>query len=173
MRDGDYLTIHGARDEGDRGWSWVRRLNEQRALADRVGRYAVNDEPRRDDSHCGRQLGMGMLARLFTLGDTFHYAGGLQALAPSGPEAEAFACRSRGWAALPDDWRGDHTAAGDPGSPVRSFGDAVRIDASVNGRLGYVAVIGATPQSRIDWNDGWTRELILDESGAHLYRLSR
>ena len=173
MRDGDYLTIHGARDDGDGGWRWVRRLNAQRALADRVGRWAINDEPKRDDLDCGRQFAAGMLARLFSLGDTFHYAGGLQALAPGGPEAAAFVRRSRGWAAVPQDWKGEYLAAGSPGSPVGSFVDAVSVDASLDGRMGYVAVLGATPRSRIAWNEGWRRELIVDEGGAQLYRVSR
>ncbi len=173
MRDGDYLTIHGARDDGDDGWRWVRHSNEQRALADRVERWAVNDEPRRDDLACGRQLGMGLLARLFSLGDTFHFAGGLQAQPPSGAEAQAFACRARGWAAVPDDWWGQYANAGFTTSPVKSFAGAVRIYASVNGGRAYVLVLGATASLRIDWNEGWQRELVLNEDGAQLYRVTR
>ncbi len=170
MKDGDFLTIHGARNDG---WGWVRRLDPQRELAERVSRWAVNDEPRRDDLDCGRQLAMGMLARLFSLGDTFHVASGLQALPPSATEARAFTCRSRGWAALPDDWRGDHMDAGTPRGPVQSFNGNVTVYASVEGDRGYVVVLGAPPSIRIDWNDGWNRELIIDESGAQLYRVSR
>jgi hypothetical protein len=173
MQDGDYLTIHGARDDGENGWAWVRRLTEQRALADRVGKFGVNDEPRRDDLHCGRQFGMGVLARLFSLGDTFHYAGGLQAQAPAGPEAQAFGCRARGWAAIPNDWRGEHKESGASGSPVRAFEGAVSVSSSVKDGSGYTLVLDGTPATRIVWNDGWSRELIADESGAQLYRVSR
>jgi len=173
MQDGDYLTIHGARDDGDGGWRFVRHTNEQRALADRVGKYAVNDEPRRDDLDCGRQVGMALLARLFSLGDTFHFAGGLQAKPPGGAEAAAFACRARGWAAVPDDWWGDYKNAGFVGSPVKSFDGAVRVYSSVNGGRAYTLVLGATPATRIDWNDGWNRELVLDAGGAQLWRLTR
>lgn len=173
MQDGDYLTIHGARDDGDDGWRWVRHSNEQRALADRVGKYAVNDEPRRDDLACGRQLGMALLARLFSLGDTFHFAAGLQAQPPNGAEAAAFACRARGWTAVPDDWWGDYKNAGFVGSPVKSFAGAVRIYASVNGGRAYVLVLGASGATRIDWAEGWNRTLGLDEGGAQLWRLER
>ncbi len=173
MQDGDYLTIHGARDDGDDGWRWVRHSNEQRALADRVGKYAVNDEPRRDDLACGRQLGMALLARIFSLGDTFHFAAGLQAQPPTGAEAAAFACRARGWAAVPDDWWGDYKNAGFVGSPVKSFDGAVRIYASVNGGRAYVLVLGASGATRIDWNDGWLRTLVLTEDGAQLWSVTR
>ncbi len=173
MRDGDYLTIHGARDDGDDGWRWVRHSNEQRALADRVERWTVNDEPRRDDLDCGRQVGMGLLARLFSLGDTFHFAGGLQAKPPEGAEAAAFSCRALGWAAVPDDWWGSYANAGFVNSPVKSFDGAVRVYASVNGGRAYVLVLGATASTRIDWNEGFSRELVLNESGAQLYRVNR
>jgi hypothetical protein len=49
MRLGDYLTVHGDRANGDFGWRWVRHTKEQRDLSERVNRYCVNDEPRRDD----------------------------------------------------------------------------------------------------------------------------
>lgn len=173
MRDGDYLTIHGSREDGDGGWRWVRHSNEQRALADRVNRWAVNDEPMRADLDCGRQVGMALLTRLFSLGDTFHSAAALQAQPFSGGEAQAFACRARGWAAVPDYWWGRYYNAGFIGGPVKSFDGAVRVYASVNGGLAYVLVLGATPALRIDWNDGWTRDLVVNESGAQLWEVRR
>jgi len=173
MQDGDYLTIHGARDDGDGGWRFVRHTNEQRALADRLGKYANNQEPRRDDLDCGRQIGLALLTRLFSLGDTFHYAGGLQSQPPTGAEAAAFQCRARGWAAVPDDWWGEYKNAGFVGSPVKSFDGAVRVYSSVNGGRAYTLVLGATPSTRIDWNEGWLRELVINESGAQLYAVKR
>ncbi len=174
MQDGDYLTIHGARDDGDGGWRFVRHTNEQRALADRLGKYAVNDEPRRDDLDCARQIGMAMLARLFSLGDTFHYADGLHAKPPGGAEAAAFTCRARGWAAVPDDWWGDYRNAGFVGSPVKSFDGAVRVYSSVNGGRGYTLVLGAGLNLRIDWAPDWpSRDLVINESGAQLWKVSR
>lgn len=173
MRDGDFLTIHGARTDGDGGWRWVRHANEQRALADAVDRWAVNDEPRRDDLDCGRQIGVALLARLFSLGDTFHSKNGLFAMPLEGAEATALACRAKGWAAVPDDWWGQYYNAGFAGSPVKSFAGAVRVYASVNGGRALVLVLGASGATRIDWADGWNRTLALDEGGAQLWRLER
>ena len=68
FREGDYLTIHGARGDGDAGnWRWVRRTAEQRALGDWLGRYPVNDEPRRDDLACDKHLGLALLTRMFRM----------------------------------------------------------------------------------------------------------
>lgn len=174
MRDGDYLTIHGSRDDGDGGWRWVRHSNEQRALADVVNRWAVNDEPMRADLDCGRQIGMALLTRLFSLGDTFHSAAGLQAQPFGSGEAAAFACRARGWAAVPDDWRGDYKNTGFVGSPVKSFDGAVRVYSSVNGGRAYTLVLGATPALRIAWDANWpTRQRVLADSGAELWRVER
>lgn len=184
MRDGDFLTIHGARDDGDEGWRWVRHTNEQRALADRVDRWAINDEPRRDDLDCGRQVGIALLARLFSLGDTFHSKSGLFAIPFSDgdpsrtddDEATAFACRARGWAAVPTAWRGRYLNAGFAGSPVKGFAGAVRVYSSVSladGNQAYTLVLGATPALRIDWAPDWSRELVVNESGAQLWRLTR
>ncbi len=176
MRDGDYLTIHGARDDGDEGWRWVRHTNEQRALADRVDRWAINDEPRRDDLDCGRQVGIALLARLFSLGDTFHARAGLFAQPFEGAEAAAFACRARGWAAVPTAWRGRYLNAGFVGSPVRGFSGAVRVYSSVSltdGDQAYTLVLGATPALRIEWADGWSRERVLEAGGAQLWRVWR
>ena len=174
MRDGDYLTVHGSREDGDDGWRWVRHSNEQRAMADAVSRWVVNDEPMRADLDCGRQTGMALLTRLFSLGDTFHSAAGLQAQPFTGGEAQAFACRVKGWQAVPDDWQGRYYNTGFVGSPVKSFDGAVRAYSSVNGGQAYTLVLGATPGLRIDWNDGWTsRQRVLSESGAELWRVER
>lgn len=174
MQDGDYLTIHGDRSESDGPWRPIRHTNEQRALADRLGKWVVNDEPARSNLSCDWHMGMAMLTRLFSLGDTFHFAAGLQAQPPSGAEAAAFACRGRGWAAVPDDWQGDYRNTGFVGSPVKSFDGAVRIYSSVNSGQAYTLVLGATPALRIDWAPDWpNREQLINESGAQLYRVSQ
>jgi len=174
MQDGDFLTIHGDRSESDGPWRPVRHTNEQRAMADRLSKWVVNDEPARSNLSCDWQLGMALLTRLFSLGDTFHSAAGLQAQPFTGVEAAAFACRARGWAAVPDDWWGDYKNAGFVGSPVKSLDGAVRVYSSVNGGRAYTLVLGATPSTRIDWAPDWpNRELIINESGAQLWRVWR
>src|SRR5207249_4132796 len=97
LRAGDYLCIHGARTDGDSGWRWVRHTNEQRVLSERIDKPAVNDEPKRDDLAADKHLGLALLCRLFGLGDTFHFAGGLQAQIPAGAELTAFEARRHGW----------------------------------------------------------------------------
>lgn len=174
MQDGDYLTIHGDRSESDGPWRPIRHTNEQRAMADRLGKWVVNDEPARSNLSCDWHLGMALLTRLFSLGDTFHSAAGLQAQPFTGGEAQAFACRARGWQAVPDDWQGRYYNAGFAGSPVKSFDGAVRAYSSVNGGRAYTLVLGATPSLRIDWAPDWpNRELIINERGAQLYAVSR
>lgn len=174
MKGGDLLTIHGDRSEGGEGkWRPLRHTNEQRALSDRLGLYDVNDEPSRSYMDCDWQIGMGVLTRMFDLGDTAHDQAGLFALPATGLEAQGLACRARGWAAIPDDWQGSYMNAGFAGSPVKSFDGAVRVYSSVNGGRGYSLVLGATGGLRIDWNDGWRNELVLSEGGAALFRVTR
>lgn len=184
FKSGDYLTIHGARANGDeikgdaKGWRWVRHTNEQRALADRVGRYAVNDEPRRDDVACDKQLGVALLTRMFSIGDTFHSWGGLFAIPPAqsqvAGEAEAFQCRARGWGLVPDDWFGSYLNAGMVGSPVKGFTSAVRVYSSVRGSEGLTLALGAEPSVSIEWDSAWTRrDLILSEGAVRFYKVSR
>jgi len=173
FRDGDFLTIHGDRMDGDNGWRWVRHTNDQRALAERVNRWAVNDEPKRDDLSCDKQIAMGALQRMASLGDLFHYRDGLQAIAPQGAERDAFVCRARGWAAIPDDWRGSYQNAGFSGSPVEKFEGALRAYSSVNGSTAYTLVMDGA-QARITWRDDWpSRTLVLAEGGTQLWRVTR
>lgn len=174
FRDGDYLTIHGDRsEEGDGVWRPLRHTNEQRALADRLGTFAWNDEPTRSIFACDWQVGMGLLTRLFSLGDTFHSRSGLFALPFDAAERAALDCRGRGWAAIPDDWVGQYFNAGFVGSPVKSFDGAVRVYSSVRGTQGYTLVIGAQPHLWIDWADGWSRTRVLAEGAVQLWQVSR
>jgi hypothetical protein len=173
LKDGDYLTIHGDRADGDEGWRWVRHTNEQRVLGDRVGNYPWNDEPRRDDLGCDKHLALGALTQMFRIGDTFHYGNGRYAQLPDAAELRAFQCRARGWGLIPDGWSGGYMNAGFAGSPVKGFANAVRIYSSVNGNQAYSLVLGAN-QVQIEWNPDWPqRELIVSEGGAQLWKVRR
>lgn len=174
FKDGDLLTIHGSRDDGDNGWRWVRHTNEQRALGDRLNKHPVNDEPKRNDLAPDRHLGIAILCRMFRISDTAHFGFGLQCLAPTGAELVAFQARARGWAAIPDDWWGEYKNAGFVNSPVKSFDGAVRIYSSVNGNQAYSLVLGAESGLRIHWSDEWPlRDLVLVDDGCRLYKVSR
>ena len=173
FEDGDYLTVHGDRsEEGDGAWRPVRHTNEQRALADRLRTYVWNDEPARKHMACDWQLGMGLLARLFRLGDTFHFQNGLFALPPEGLEKQGFDCRARAWTLIPEDWYGQYFNAGFAGSPVKSFSNALRAYSSVNGSTGYTLVLDARGITTVEWN--WpVRTLVLWENGVQLWRVAR
>lgn len=171
FKDGDLLTIHGARDGGSDGWRWVRHTNEQRALADRLGKYVVNDEPRRDDLSPDKHLGLALLCRLFSLGDTFHFKGGLQCEVAQGEERTAFEARVRGWQAIPPAWQGEYKNAGHTNSPVKGFSggsENTRVYSSIAGDRGYTLVLAHTPTLVIEWT--WpTHDLILREGDCALY----
>lgn len=175
LKDGDFLTIHGDRQDGDAGWRWVRHTNEQRVLSERIGKPAVNDEPKRDDLSPDKHLAMALLCRLYGLGDTFHSAAGLQAQIPVGDELAAFLARRRGWLAIPPDFVGGYKNAGHFDSPVEHFALAVRAYSSIRGSDGYTLVFGigrGGPQ--IGWSPRWPRrELVLSEGATQLYRVSR
>jgi hypothetical protein len=172
-QDGDYLTIHGDRADGDHGWRWIRHTNEQRALAERVRKFAVNDEPNRDDLAADKQTAIAVLCMLFGLGDTFHFAAGLQAAVPTGSEAAAFEARVRGWRLVPADWSGSYRNAGFVDSPVKGIAGAVRAYSSVAGDHGYTLILGADGE-RVEWNPDWpTRDLLLSDGGLRVYRVRR
>jgi len=181
FEDGDLLTIHGDRSNGDqipggdeKGWRWVRHSNEQRAYGDRVRKYPINDECRRDDLAVDKHLAMAILCRMSSMGDTFHYGGGLRCLPPAGAELLAYDARQRGWALIPNDWTGQYMNAGAVGSPVKSFTNAVRVYSNINAGQGYSLVLGASAGLQIDWADAWpTRDLVISEGACQLWRVTQ
>lgn len=171
---GDFIVVHGDRADGDGGWRWVRHTNEQRVLSEETRQFVVNNEPKRDDLSADKHLAMALLCRLHGLGDTFHYAGGLQAQIPTGAELTAFEARRRGWTAIPDEFVGRYTNAGFPDSPVKSFRDAVRAYSSVRVRDGYTLVFGFQPAPQIEWSDNWpTRVRRFVDGGTQLWQVVR
>lgn len=180
MQAGDFLTVHGDRANGDFGWRWVRHTKEQRDLSERVNKYVVNDEPKRDDLGIEKHFAMGALCKLFNLGDTFHYHGGLNCKPPAFQEAYAFDARAMGWASVPDDWRGAYRNTGHVGSPVKGFTNAVRAYSSVRADgVGYTLVLGAGAdpnggEHRIEWSDEWpVRDLVTKHGRCDLYFVAK
>ena len=174
---GDYITVHGARADGDAGWRFVRHTNEQRALSEEVRKPVVNDEPRRDNLAQDKQTALAVLCRIMGLGDTFHFSAGLQAAPPEGPELAALEARRRGWDLIPADFSGAYRNTGFVDSPVAQFDDAtaVRMYSSVSGNTGYTLALGVAPGGPIcRWSDAWpTRTLICDVGGMRVWRVSR
>ncbi|HUR35459.1 MAG TPA: carboxypeptidase-like regulatory domain-containing protein [Vicinamibacterales bacterium] len=173
----DYVTVHGARGDGDNGWRFVRHTNEQRALSERVGKPVVNDEPRRDDLGADKHVALAVLCRIMGLGDTFHFAAGLHANPPEGAELAALQARQRGWDLIPPGFRGEYKNTGFVGSPVEEFDGtlAVRMYSVVSGGEGYTLGLGVTgdgPRSR--WSGAWpTRIPVCSEGGVRVWRVSR
>lgn len=172
--DGDFLTVHGSRDAGGDGWRWPRHTNEQRALADRERKFAVNDEPAKDMA-VDKQLGVALLCRLATIGDTFHYQGGLQALIPAGDELAAFNARRQGWNQILTGWTGSYRNAGQAGSPVKAppedgfkgGSENTRFYSFINGGEGYTIGL-ACEHAEPEWN--WSsRTLLMNLGGTRLY----
>ncbi len=174
---GDYVTVHGARGDGDGGWRFIRHTNEQRALSEEVGKPVVNDEPKRDDLAEDKHLAMAALCRIMGLGDTFHSAAGLQALPPVGDELAALAARQRGWELVPEGFSGAYRNTGFVDAPVERFEDgfAVRMYSAVSGDTGYTLGLGVAPgASRCRWSDRWpSRTLLCEAGGMRFWRVSR
>jgi len=172
---GDYITVHGARDDGDNGWRFVRHTNEQRVLSEETNKPVVNDEPRRDDLSPDKHIALAVLCRIMGIGDTFHSAAGLHANLPEGPELAALKARRRGWDMIPADFFGAYKNTGFTGSPVEEFDGAVRVYSSIAGGDGYTLGLGVTAADgpRCRWSGGWpTRTVVCSEGGVRVWRVS-
>jgi hypothetical protein len=172
---GDFVTVHEDRSDADEGWRWVFVRNETRQLSEQLRKPVVGDEPRRDDTRLDRQFVVGVLARMFDVGDTFHYQGGLTARIPQGDELGAFEARRRGWESIPDGFRGSYRLPGAPESPVvdANHSTSPGVFAVADDRTGYTIVIGGF-QPALKWSDRWpTRQLVAQVGQAALWRVSR
>jgi hypothetical protein len=164
---GDYVTVHGARDDGDGGWAFVARTANQRALSESIDKPVVNDEPRRDNLAVDKHTAMAVLCRLAGLGDTFHFSAGLQADIPQGSELAALDARRRGWDLIPREFFGSWKTPGSIGSPVdRLQTRAGHVYASVMEHQGYVLALGDTSDSAVVWSSEWPTLVIIHEIGS-------
>jgi hypothetical protein len=172
---GDFVTIHEDRSDADEGWRWASVRDETRQLSERLRKPVVGDEPRRDDTRLDRQFAAGALARMFGVGDTFHYQGGLTARIPLGKDLAAFEARRRGWESIPEGFRGSYRPTGAPDSAVVESNRSKwpRVFAVADNRTGYAIILGPV-QSALKWSDQWpTRPLVAEVGQAALWRVSR
>ena len=171
---GDYVTVHGDRADGDGGWRYIRHMNEQRAMADVIGKPVINDEPLRDDPDLAKQRAGAWLTMMMQLGDTFHYAEGLRGQVPTGAALEQFQARAAGWADVPVTWRGGYSNTGFAGGPVKDFEGAVRVYSSLTESMGLTLVLGRRQDARIGWSSSWpVRDVLVDLGSAQLWLVAR
>jgi hypothetical protein len=179
---GDYVPIHLDRADGEdefthdgKGFRWVRHIKDALDTAESLGKFTVNDEPRRDDLTPWKHTAVALICRVLGIGDTFHYGGGLHATWPDGAELAAFEGRRRGWQAIPADWQGRFYNVSHVGSmvPDADWSTVLKVFSAASGNDAYTVAIGSQAP-RFTWAPDWlNRELVLREGGTSLYRVSR
>ena len=182
---GDFVTVHFDRQDGDGGWRHVRHVREGEGLSADVGKFVVDDEPigagetfisGKRESDPAKWYAKGVLARIFSLGATFHYEGGLLAVIPSGNQLACFTAWMAGLRAIPDDFAGAFKNAGWADSPVHGFDTsaAVRVYSAVAGTFGWTCSVGVTRDPMIRWGNGWQPVgTILQHPGVMLQQIQR
>ena len=173
---GDYVTVHGDRRNGEGGWRWVRHTREMQAQRDHHHhKPVVNDEPGRNVPNVDQHLALGLLTRLYSIGDTFHYAGGLRGKIPQGDELLAFLARQRAWQALPQDWTGRYSRATLAGDPIKSIDgtQVLRAYSSLRPTEGYVLGLRVDSESSIRWGNNWNAAYRIIEGKTRLWYVTK
>ena len=157
---GDYVTVHISRTEGDGGWRWVRHAREIQAGRDnRHGKFVVSDEPDRKAPFVDQHLALGLLVRMYGIGDTVHLASLRSNDIPTGGELEAFNARKLAWSLVPIDMSDARYTAGHlADTPVRvNEKQVLRAYSALKGGGGYTLLIKVTGDSLTQWRRPHTR----------------
>ena len=172
---GDYVTVHTNRSNVDGGWKWVQHAREIQAMRDgHHHKFAVSDEPRRDFPRVDQHLAYGLLMRMYGLGDTFHYQGGLHGHIPEGDELLGFMARREAWLTVPADWSdGQYTAAHLASTPVKVNDKVLRAYSSLRGNTGLTLLMKVEPGAVITWHGGWTPTLLVSNGKTQFYAVGR
>lgn len=183
---GDYLTVHLARESSPRGWGHVLRMRNAAALGARTGKPVVDDEPigaaeksepGRRDSEPDRWFAKGLLARVFGLGATFHYEGGLQSRLPHGVQLTCFEAWRRGLDALPAglEDRTTSSEAGTEGSAAASYDHAAAVAVYVaEGQSeAWAVAVGVLRDPMMKWRPGWKVVAARNYPGVSVMRAVR
>jgi hypothetical protein len=151
---GDYVTVHISRTDGDGGWRWVRHAREIQNIRDaHHHKFVVNDEPGRDVPRADQHLALGLLMRMYGIGDTVHLGGLRFDDIPVGDELAAFEARQLAWRTVQGDWSdGRYSAAHLADSPVKvDSTEVLRAYSSLRGDNGYTILIKVTGESKTTW----------------------
>lgn len=163
---------HDLRVGDENGWKWVRHPNDLGWIADDVGIWLASEEPQRQDVTPGKHLATAVICHgIRNIGDCFHYGGGVQAKIPVGAELEAFLARKQGWD-LAADWHGTYANAGQAGSPVKGFSNALRVYSSFAGGESLVVACDAA-SAVVEWHAGVRTTLIAERDGAKVWKATR
>lgn len=172
---GDYVTVHISRAGGDDGWRWVRHAREIQAMRDHHhGKFVVNDEPDRKAPYADQHLALGLLMRMYGIGDTVHLGGLRFDQVPVGDDLVAFNARRQAWSLVDGDWSdGRYTAAHLSDSPVKVNDKILRAYSSLRADTGYTLLIKADAGGVITWRNGWKPTLLVMSGKTLFYRVDR
>lgn len=171
---GDYVTVHASRAGGDDGWRWVRHAREIQAQRDNHhGKFVVNDEPDRKAPFTDQHLALGLLMRIYGVGDTVHLASLRFDDIPTGAELQAFNARKQAWALVPDDMSGGRYTAGHlADSPVKvTESEVLRAYSSLIGNSGYTVMIKVTGSAATRWRQ--PHKLLFELGLTQFYSVNR
>lgn len=170
---GDYVTVHADRADGENGWRWVRHQREEWDIAIESGKPVVNDETMKVDLATDKQWATGALMAMLSLGDTFHYPGGLLGQFPTGDELTALEARRTGWDAI-GKWNGLYYNVGSTGPlAAADFSHVLRAYSSIAGGAGWALAVAVDGDPGIVWRAPWHVVVTQDVGKARLYQLAQ
>src|ERR1035437_98368 len=170
---GDYVTVHADRADGENGWRWVRHQREEWDIAIETGKPVVNDETQKVDLAADKQWATGVLMAMLSLGDTFHFPGGLLGQSPAGDELTALDARRAGWDAI-GEWNGLYYNVGSSGPlAAADFTHVLRVYSSIAGGAGWALAVDVEGDPGIVWRAPWRVAGTQDVGKARLYRLAQ
>jgi hypothetical protein len=159
---GRYITVHG--DRGQPIWERTWHLRRQHELSVSTEKYVVDDEGigageseehGRRSPHADEFFARGVLSRVLSIGVTFHFSDGLQAVRPGPVQAAAASAFIAGTRVVPDDVELTlDKEAGTSGSPIQKFTGAAHV-MTATGPPNLVIALGVGPDFQMTYRAPW------------------